>query len=77
MMVHVKVLGALMKPFGKDDFDHPVNERASLEELLLGLGYQAAHLRFIIASVNGVQRNLGQVLQDKDEIAFVLPTSGG
>jgi len=77
MMVHVKVLGALTKPFGKDDFDHEVAERACLEDLLVNLGYHQNHLRFIVASVNGSQQKLGYALQDADEVTLVLPTSGG
>jgi molybdopterin converting factor small subunit len=76
-MVHVKVLGALMKPFGKDDLDFEVPDRANLEALLVSLGYQQSHLRFIVASVNGVQQKLGCALKDKDEVTLVLPTSGG
>ena len=77
MKVHVKVLGALMKPFGKDDFEHEVAERACLEELLVNLGYHPSHLRFIVASVNGAQQKLGYAIKDKDEVTLVLPTSGG
>ncbi|HEY3448264.1 MAG TPA: MoaD/ThiS family protein [Myxococcales bacterium] len=77
MRVHVKVLGALSKPFGKDDFEHEITERSCLEDLLKALGYHPSHLRFIVASVNGSQQKLGYALQDKDEVALVLPTSGG
>ena len=77
MRVHVKVLGALMKPFGKDELDFDVDERACLEALLLKLGYHQAHLRFIVASVNGAQQKLGYSLKEKDEVTLVLPTSGG
>lgn len=77
MMVHVKVLGALMKPFGKDDFQHEVPDRACLEDVLVGLGYHKAHLRFIVASVNDAQQKLGYTLKDGDRLTLVLPTSGG
>ena len=75
--VHVKVLGALNKPFGKDDFDFPVDDGACLEDLLLRLGYHAAHLRFMLPAVNGQQEKLGCRLQDKDQVTLLLPTSGG
>jgi molybdopterin converting factor small subunit len=77
MNVHIKVLGALMKPFGKDELDFEIAERTTLEELLLKLGYQQGHLRFIVASVGGAQQRLGYLLKDGDELTLVLPTSGG
>ena len=77
MNVHVKILGALAKPFGKDDFAHEVPERACLEDLLVALGYHRSHVRFIVASVNGEQQKLGYALKEADEVTLVLPTSGG
>ena len=77
MMVRIKVLGALMKPFGKDELDFEIGERACLEDLLVKLGYHQSHLRFIVASVNGAQQKLGYALKDRDEVTLVLPTSGG
>jgi len=77
MNVHVKVLGALTRPFGKDELDFEFAPGACLEEVLLALGYQKAHLRFIVASVNGTQQKLGYLVQDRDELTLVLPTSGG
>jgi molybdopterin converting factor small subunit len=77
MKVHVKILGALTKPFGKDDFDHEVGAGTNLEQLLVGLGYHVSHLRFIVASVAGSQQKLGYALKEGDEVTLVLPTSGG
>jgi molybdopterin converting factor small subunit len=77
MSVHVKVLGALNKPFGQDDFDFQVAEGASLEDLLLKLGYHPSHLRFMLLAVNGQQETLGCRLRDGDQVLLTLPTSGG
>ncbi|MGC4121103.1 MAG: MoaD/ThiS family protein [Myxococcales bacterium] len=77
MKVHVKILGALTKPFGKDDFEHELAGRTNLQDLLTSLGYQPSHWRLIVASVNGQQQRLGQMLQDGDEVSLMLPTSGG
>lgn len=77
MKVHVKVLGALTKPLGKDDFVHEIAGRPCLADLLLALGYEQGHHRLIIASVNGSQRKLSQALADGDQVTLVLPTSGG
>jgi len=75
--VHVVILGALTRPSGKDDFEHEVSDGTNLEGLLLALGYQPCHLRFIVASVSGVRQPLGYRVCDRDEVVLVLPTSGG
>ena len=77
MKVHVRIQGAMAKPFGKDDFDHELTDGADLEDLLVGLGYHRAHLRFILAAVKSEQKKLGDRLADGDEIVLFLPTSGG
>ena len=77
MKVRVKILGALTKPFGKDDFEHEVAARACLEELLIGLGYHPGHLRFLVTSVNDRQEKLGYLLREGDQVTLMLPTSGG
>ena len=77
MKVTVKIQGALLKPLGKDDFEHEIGDHACLEDLLLDLGYQPSHLRLIIAAVNGSQQKLGYTLKHSDEVTLVLPASGG
>jgi molybdopterin converting factor small subunit len=75
--IRVQVLGALTKPFGQDDFVYEVDEDLSLEDLLLRLGYERSHLRFIVAAVNGSREKLSYRLRDADVVTLVLPTSGG
>lgn len=77
MRVHVKILGAIAKPLGKDDFDFEVDEESCLEDLLLKLGYQRSHLRFFLPAINGAQAGLGHRLATDDEVTVFLPTSGG
>lgn len=75
--VRVKVLGALEKPSGKDDFECQIAEGSCLEDLMLRAGYRPGHLRFILPSVAGVQQPLGYRLSDRDEVVLFMPTSGG
>jgi len=77
MRIHVKIVGALAKPLGKDAFDLELPAGARVEELLLAVGYEGAHLRFIIPVVNGVHERLSHALTDGDEVRLFLPTSGG
>ncbi len=75
--VHVRVLGALLKPGGKDDFEVSLPPSSRVEDLLLRVGYGRAHLRFILSTVNGVQHEHAFELSDRDQVTLVMPTSGG
>ncbi len=75
--VRVKILGALDKPKGKDDFEVELPEKSRVEDLLLEVGYPRRHLRFIVSTVNGERQKHGYVLGDADEVTLVMPTSGG
>ena len=75
--VRVKVLGALARPQGKDDLEVEVAAGASLEELLLTLGYARPQLRYIVTAVNGAQERLTCRLAAGDEVVLFLPASGG
>lgn len=75
--VHVRILGALSKPQGRDELEVPMPERSRVTDLLTALGYRPEHLRFILTAVNGTQRKHGHELEDRDEVTLVLPTSGG
>ena len=77
MRVSVKILGALTKPQGRGELDVEVAATSRIEDLLLQLGYQRAHLRFILSAVNGIQQKHGHVLEDGDEVTLLMPTSGG
>ena len=75
--VRVKVLGALEKPLGVDDFSLDLGDESSLEDLLLKAGYHPEHLRFILPTVNGVQQRLSHRLSSGDQVALVMPVGGG
>ncbi len=75
--VRVKIVGALAKPLGKDEYELELQDDSRLESLLLEAGYHAGHLRFIIPVVNGAHERLSYVLQNGDNVQLFLPTSGG
>jgi molybdopterin converting factor small subunit len=75
--VRVRVLGALQRPGGKDDFEVELQPASRIEDLLLHVGYARAHLRFILSAVNGVQHEHAFELSDRDQVTLVMPTSGG
>jgi molybdopterin converting factor small subunit len=77
MQVHVKIIGALHKPLGKDDFDFEVADDCCLEDLLVQIGYHRNHLRFFLPAVNGTQATLGHKLSPGDEVTVFMPMSGG
>ncbi len=75
--IHIKTTGTIKKPLGKSDFDHEVPEDTTIEQLLPQLGYAPTHVRFIIAAVNGTQRNLNFKLSDGDELVLGVVVGGG
>lgn len=75
--VNVKILGALNKPLGKDEFSLELPEGCCLEDVMLKAGYHQNHLRFILPAVNGVQQPLGVAIKEGDQVLLALPTSGG
>ena len=75
--IQIKILGVLTKPSGKDAFRHEIAQGTTLEQVLLGLGYRPAHVRFIICTVQGEQRPLGYAPRAGEEVVLFLPASGG
>ena len=77
MKIQVKIIGALTKPDGKDDFTTDLPAKATVTDLLKKLGYHEMHLSIIMAAVNGKQKKNSQVLKDGDEVELSLPVGGG
>ena len=77
MNVRVKIIGALSKPEGKDDFPIDLPAKSTITDLLRRLGYHEAHLAIIMGAVNGKQKKNSQVLKENDEIELSLPVGGG
>jgi sulfur carrier protein ThiS len=77
MKVQVKIIGALMKPDGKEDFLHELPDGSTIRDLLLDLGYNEKHLSMIMTAVNGKQKKHSAKLAEHDEIELSLPVGGG
>ncbi len=77
MKVRVKIFGALQKPEGKDDFPFEIKEGATVEKLLLALGYHPRHVSAIVAELNGKQTRHTAKLAEGDEVVLSLAIGGG
>lgn len=77
MKIQVKIIGALMKPAGKEDFSQEMPDQATIQDLLLKLGYHEKHLNIIMAAVNGKQKKNSTKLKNGDEVELSLPVGGG
>jgi hypothetical protein len=75
--VRVRILGALAKPLGTDDFPLQLDDGCNLEGLLLKAGYRREHLRLIACAVDGVQARLGDRLSGGEDVSLLLPAGGG
>ena len=77
MKIRVKIIGALTKPNGKEDFVQDIPDGSTIEKLLLDLGYNPKHLSMIMTAVNGKQKKQSYKLKNDDEIELSLPVGGG
>ncbi|HNV69265.1 MAG TPA: MoaD/ThiS family protein [Candidatus Ozemobacteraceae bacterium] len=77
MNVHVKIFGALQKPQGRDDFSHEIKDGATVEKLLLDLGYHPRHVSAIVVELNGKQTRHTAKLAAGDELVLSLAIGGG
>jgi molybdopterin converting factor small subunit len=77
MKIHVRILGAVAKPMGKDAFDVEVPEGATVERVLVESGYRKEHLKWFLVARNGVDCKMVTAVAPGDEISVVFPTSGG
>ncbi len=77
MKVRVKIIGALTKPDGKEDFVQEISDGSNLERLLLDLGYNQKPLAMIMTAVNGKQKKHSFKLKNDDEVELSLPVGGG
>jgi molybdopterin converting factor small subunit len=77
VQVRVKVFGALMRPFGKDELDFEVAEGTDAEGLLVALGYARQHVALITILVGEKRVRPTYVLSPGEEVSLFLPTQGG
>lgn len=77
MKVHVRILGAVAKPKGKDAFEVEVPDGSNIERVLLESGYRREHLKWFLVAKNGVDCKMVTPVMEGDEVSVVFPTSGG
>jgi sulfur carrier protein ThiS len=77
MNIHVIVFGTLLKPQGKDDFVQTVADGATVQELLLAIGYQPQHVKTILITLNGQHASHLKKLKDGDEVVLSVMVGGG
>jgi hypothetical protein len=75
-LVHELVNGALARPQGKAALEIELGVGASLETLLLALGYPREHLHFILAAVNGGQARRSRLLAESSRVTRLTPACG-
>ncbi len=64
-----------LESFGKNDFEHILNQEMNLEEFLNYIGISIDVAKIIL--VNGLFEPLTYVLRDTDEISIFPPVGGG
>ena len=77
MKIHIRILGALVKPFGKSEFDYDIDENMTLDELYKALKYNERHIPHIVANVNGEIKKPPYTLKDNDTVELFTVVGGG
>ena len=75
--VKVKVIGALLKPDGKDEFIHECKKNITIRELLSKLKYNERHIEYIMSSVNEELKSRDYVLKNNDSLVLLTIIGGG
>jgi len=77
MKINIKIVGTLLKPFGKSEFQYECGEGITLRELLLELKYNERHLSHIMTAANGQKENHSFTLSDNDSVVLSTVIGGG
>jgi sulfur carrier protein ThiS len=75
--VHIKILGALIKPEGKSELSCEIGDNTTILEILKSLNYDNSHIKYISATVNEVVKKHNYVLKDNDSITLFTVIGGG
>lgn len=78
-MIHVDVsfFGPVRKPWPESSRRLELSEGATVESVLQDLGFQARDLKRMAALINGERRSALALLEDGDELHFILMAGGG
>lgn len=77
MNIRVIIFGTLLKPKGEQEFTQTMPEGATVRDLLLAVGYQPAHVKSILTTVNGEHAAGPKKLHDGDEVVLSVMVGGG
>lgn len=77
MKVNIRIIGALMKPSGRSEFQYECRDGMSLAELLADLKYSARHVDHIMTAVGGEKKNHDFILHDGDAVSLSTMVGGG
>jgi len=77
MHLTVSFFGPIKRPWPEATRQLDVDADTTVERLLVDLGYQAEDLRRVAPVVNGKKVKPSAVLNDGDEVRFVLLAGGG
>ena len=75
--IHIRVRGALKKPFGKSDIQYSCKPGMTVTELLKDLGYKEEYLPIIMVSVNNELKSHKYIIQENDEVMLFVNVGGG
>jgi sulfur carrier protein ThiS len=77
MKVKASFFGPIRRPWPEQSRELEVADGTDVQTLLESLGYQAEDLRRVAVVIRGKKVRLSQILEDGDEVRFVLLAGGG
>jgi sulfur carrier protein ThiS len=77
MKVKASFFGPIRRPWPEQSREVEVEDDTDVQALLESLGYQAEDLRRVAVVIRGKKVRLSHILEDGDEVRFVLLAGGG
>ncbi|MGC9315748.1 MAG: MoaD/ThiS family protein [bacterium] len=77
MKIHVQIHGNMLKPRGVAEETIHIDSEATVERLLVEMGYLKEHIKYIIAVRNGEMIRHRELLSDGDTVQLSIPIGGG
>lgn len=77
MKLDVHVIGTLIRPHGKDIFEHECADGTTIARLLTDLKYDPRHIPHIMVSVDGELKHHDHVLKDGQTVSLSVTVGGG
>jgi sulfur carrier protein ThiS len=77
MNIHVIIFGTLLRPEGEHDYTKAIPEGSTVKDLMVAMGYQPAHVKAILTTVNGQHASPHKKLHEGDEVVLSVMVGGG